>query len=458
MTSIQLDSFPHTQRLSVDESKSLGKAAREQAPRSAHADWSPAADRIDAAAQVRADELDLLQELVPVRHERMSVSAFTFYRGSAGIMAADLRATPTSGIHVQLCGDAHLSNFGVFASAERNVLFDVNDFDETLVGPWEWDVKRLAASFVLAARNQDFPAGRVAESAELAVRFYREAMGQFAQSSLLEVWYASLQADDLRAQLNDPKMVKQFDANLAKARKRTSMRQFDKLTEIVDGDRRIVSDAPLVMPLRDAPELVATHDLDALVHDQFSAYAETLSPDRRQLLARYRLADVALKVVGVGSVGTRCLIALLEGRDWDDPLLLQFKEAGIPALQESGGLPASPYKNQGQRVVEGQRLMQSSSDIFLGWTRGPKGRDFYWRQLADMKGSYDVDNAVPDGLALYARACGWTLARAHARSGNAVAIDAYLGKKATFDDAVTEFAERYADQAEADFAVFKASL
>lgn len=445
-------------RLTPDESKDLGKAARTGVPRSSHAEWTPAAGRLDAVAQVTADEADLLQELLPVRHERMSSSPFAFFRGTAGIMAGDLRASPTSGIDVQLCGDAHLSNFGVFASPERSLLFDVNDFDETLRGPWEWDVKRFAASFVLAGRHNGYDAAQVAGIAAAGVRFYRQAMQGFAQSGWMDVWYAKLNAEDLRNQLSDPRMLARFDKRVAKARRRTSMRELEKLTEVVDGRRRIVSDPPLVVPLRDTPEFAAQHMLEAAIHEQYTAYCDTLSPDRRRLLERYKVQDVALKVVGVGSVGTRCLIVLMEGRDWNDPLMLQFKQAGESVLQTQGGLPASPYENAGRRVVEGQRLMQSASDVMLGWTTGPAGRHYYWRQLADMKGSFDVDNALPEGLELYAQACGWTLARAHARSGDAVAIASYLGKKDAFDRSIAAFAERYADQVETDFAGYEAAL
>lgn len=448
----------HVQRRTVAESTAIGKAAREASPRSGHAVWEPAADRIDPVAQVTADESDRLQELLPERHARMGSSAFAFYRGTAGIMAGDLRDTPVSGLTVQLCGDAHLSNFGLFASPERTLLFDINDFDETHFGPWEWDVKRLVTSVVLAGHDAGFDTEETRASALAAVRFYRQAMRQFAEAGWLEVWYAKLDARELRARLEDPSMLATFDKRVAKARRRTSMREFEKLTTVVDGQRLIVSDPPLILPLRDTPQFASQHKLEEQVHEQLAAYRETLSPDRRHLLERYSVADVALKVVGVGSVGTRCVIVLLEGRDWNDPLMLQFKEAGPSVLETQGGLPPSPYRQHGERVVQGQRLMQSASDIMLGWTIGPRGHHFYWRQLADMKGSFDVERGGPEGLEIYAQACGWTLARAHARSGDAVAIAAYLGKGDKFDEAVVAFGERYAQQAEADFAAFDAAL
>jgi uncharacterized protein (DUF2252 family) len=445
-------------RLTVEESRALGKAARAHTPRSSHAHWSPVSGRLDPVDYVKRDEETLLPELLPVRHQRMRESAFTFFRGTAGLMAADLRDSPISGMQVQLCGDAHLSNFGTFGSPERALLFDVNDFDETLRGPWEWDVKRMAASFILAGRDNGFAAAEMEAAAAASARFYRMGMQSFATASWMDVWYAKLDARELREQLTDPEQLAQFDKRVAKARARTSMRELEKLTEVVDGHRRIISDPPLIWPLRDTPEFAAQHQLEEQIIAQMSAYRETLSPDRQVLIDRYRVADVALKVVGVGSVGTRCVIALLEGRDWNDPLLLQFKEAGPSVLETHGGLPPDPYAHGGRRVVEGQRLMQTASDILLGWTTGPTGRQFYWRQLADMKGGFNVAKALPEGLTLYAQACGYTLARSHARSGDPAAIAAYLGKKDTFDRAAVEFGNRYADQVEADYAAYIAAL
>lgn len=445
-------------RLTVDESRALGKAAREHTPRSAHAQWSPAAGRVDPVEYIKRDEESLLPELLPVRHQRMHESAFTFFRGTAGLMAGDLRDSPVSGLQAQLCGDAHLSNFGTFGSPERALLFDVNDFDETLRGPWEWDVKRLAASFVLAGRDNGFAETDSAAAAEASVRFYRMAMQSFTTAGWMDVWYAKLDARELRDQLTDPQQLASFDKRVAKARARTSMRELEKLTEVVDGHRRIISDPPLIWPLRDTPDFAAQHQLEEQIIKQMAAYRETLSPDRQVLIDRYRVADVALKVVGVGSVGTRCVIALLEGRDWNDPLLLQFKEAGPSVLETCGGLPADPWGHGGRRVVEGQRLMQSASDILLGWTTGPTGRHFYWRQLADMKGGFNVAKASPEGLKLYGQACGYTLARSHARSGDPAAIASYLGKKETFDRAAVEFGRLYADQVEADYAAYIAAL
>jgi uncharacterized protein (DUF2252 family) len=408
-------------------------------------------------------------DLVPVRHGRMMVSPFTFYRGAAKIMAADLKDTPRAGLNVQLCGDAHLSNFGVFASPERRLLFDVNDFDETLPGPFEYDVMRMAASFAIAGRNNGFAQADTRSSTLGSVRAYREAMRGFAQMSTMDVWYAHLSEVDLMngirsaatksSKKKDAKAAKRAEQSVEKARTRDSLQALSKLGERVDGEYRIVSQPPIVVPSRD---LAATYGLspdevEPLLRAQFRSYRSTLQDDRRHLLERFKYVDLARKVVGVGSVGTRAFIVLLQGRDEQDPLFLQVKEATSSVLEDH--LPKSRYKQHGERVVHGQRLMQAASDIYLGWTKGVDvNRHFYWRQLRDMKGSADVESMTPTGLSFYADVCGWTLARAHARSGDAVAIAAYLGKSDRFDRSITDFAERYADQNEKDYQAFAEAI
>jgi uncharacterized protein (DUF2252 family) len=399
----------------------------------------------------------------------MLASPFTFYRGAAKIMAADLKDTPRAGLDVQLCGDAHLSNFGVFASPERTLLFDLNDFDETLPGPFEYDVKRMAASFTIAARNNGFSAEETLAVTLAGVRAYREAMAQFAQMRTLDIWYARLseaqlmEAIDLAVASQKGKalkkaaqgMGKSARQNVAKAHTRDSLQALSKLAERVDGKYRIVSQPPIVVPVR---ELAATYgmsgdEVENAVRDQLRSYRATLPDDRRHLLEQFEVIDVARKVVGVGSVGTRAFIALLQGRDQEDPLFLQVKEATKSVLEDH--LPKSRYKQPGERVVQGQRMMQAASDIFLGWTKGVQdNRYLYWRQLRDMKGSAVVEGMKPLGMNFYANACGWTLARAHARSGDPVAISSYLGKSDKFDQSVTDFSQRYADQNEKDYEAF----
>lgn len=448
---------PH---LTLEERRSGGKEARARVPRSSIEGWEPAADRPDPVALIEQQNATREPDLVPVRHGRMMVSPFTFYRGGAKIMAADLRHIPRAGLDVQLCGDAHLSNFGVFASPERALLFDLNDFDETLPGPFEYDVARLAASFVIAARNNGFSPGDARSVAAAALRGYRSSMRTFADMRTLDVWYSRLDADEVVDKAasfskRPSKAVERSRKMLQKARTRDSLQALSKLTEIVDGRHRIVADPPIVVPARDlmetysiSPESV-TEALRTLLRD----YRATLSNDRRYLLERFEFVDLARKVVGVGSVGTRSWIALLRGRDGDDPLFLQVKEAGRSVLEDH--LPKSRYRQPGERVVAGQRLMQAASDIFLGWTKGvEQDRYYYWRQLRDMKGSIDVESMIPTGMAFYADICGWTLARAHARSGDPVAIASYLGGGDRFDRAMTEFAERYADQNERDYEAF----
>jgi uncharacterized protein (DUF2252 family) len=458
---------------SLDERRARGKELRKQVDPGSHAKWKPAADRPDPVALLEEQNLTREPDLIPVRHGRMMVSPFTFYRGAAKIMAADLKDTPRAGLDVQLCGDAHLSNFGVFASPERTLLFDLNDFDETLPGPFEYDVKRMAASFVIAGRNNGFSKADTRAAALSAVTTYRTAMAGFAQMGVMDIWYARMSEDDLRAALRmrekaflraaKTKAGKQdaqarlakADQLLDKAHTRDSLQALSKLAEKVDGTYRIVSQPPVVVPVRDLTRVygLSGDDWRQVIHEQFRRYRGTLQHDRRKLLERFELVDAARKVVGVGSVGTRAFIALLQGRDQDDPLFLQVKEATRSVLEDH--LPRSRYQQPGQRVVEGQRMMQAASDIFLGWTRGhQEDRFLYWRQLRDMKASVIVESMIPAGMSLYGQLCGWTLARAHARSGDPVAIAAYLGKNDAFDKAIVDFSERYADQNEKDYKAF----
>jgi uncharacterized protein (DUF2252 family) len=445
-------------RLTTAERAARGKAARASVPRTSHAVFEPAPDRPDPVALLEEQAATRVPELVPIRWGRMLVSPFTYYRGAALPMASDLATTPVSGLPVQACGDAHLSNFGIFGSAERRLVFDVNDFDETLPGPWEWDVKRLAASLEVAARDNGFPAKARRDILLAAVAGYRLAMRGFAAVTNLEVWYARADVEQLRADLDaqmSGRQRKRFDEGVAKARTRDSMRAVAKLTRIVDGRPRIISDPPLLVPV--AEMLPSDEDratFIAQLRSLISQYRRTLETDRRYLLELFEPCDMARKVVGVGSVGTRCWIVLFLGRDTNDPLFLQVKEAEKSVLSRFVG--ASKYTNQGQRVVAGQRLMQAASDIFLGWQRTAAGldgvtRDFYVRQLRDWKFSLDVSIMVPAGMRAYGEVCGWTLARAHARSGDRIAIASYLGTSDVFDRAIAEFASAYADQNERDY-------
>ncbi len=449
---------------SVDERRARGKDARERTPFDSHSGWEPAADRPDPVALLEAQNTTREPDLVPVRHGRMMVSPFTFYRGAAKIMAADLDRTPTAGMRVQLCGDAHLSNFGVFASPERVLLFDLNDFDETLPGPFEYDVKRMAASFTIAARNNGFSGSDIEAVTMRSVRAYREAMAGFAEMRTMDVWHSRLSADEILEAARSAakgkgkrgaKEAKRGEKAIQKARTRDSLQALSKLGEMVDGRFRIVSQSPIVVPMREFGEYygISPDEIEQVVHEQFRAYRATLQDDRRHLLERFEVVDMARKVVGVGSVGTRAFIVLLQGRDEQDPLFLQVKEATASVLEDH--LARSRYKQHGERVVQGQRLMQAASDIYLGWTKGVEAdRYFYWRQLRDMKGSGDVEAMEPDGLTLYASICGWTLARAHARSGDPIAIAKYLGKSDTFDRSITDFSSRYADRNEQDYQAF----
>ena len=434
-----------------------GKAAREKAPRASHSTLDGSSDRDPVALLTDGDE-SRVAELVPIRYGRMLVSPFTFFRGAASLMANDLAATPRSGLNAQLCGDAHLSNFGGFASPSRDLVFDLNDFDETLAGPFEWDVKRLAASFEIAGRDRGFDDRERRAAVLSAVRSYRESMRDFAAMNNLDVWYSRMNITDMISKLRsqqDKKQAKNVKRTAAKARTKDSMKAFAKLTHEVDGEPRIISDPPLIVPIAELAEGRGRDEITAAVLELFNGYQRTLQPDRRKLLEGFRYVDLARKVVGVGSVGTRCWILLLLGRDDGDPLFLQVKETSTSVLEPLLG--RSPFRNHGQRVVEGQRLMQAASDIFLGWIRNKEGldgkpRDFYVRQLWDWKTSVDTDTILPRGLELYGEACGWTLARAHARSGDRVAITTYLGKSDVFDRAVADFAEAYADLNERDYA------
>jgi uncharacterized protein (DUF2252 family) len=443
--------------MSVAERATAGKQARTQAPRSSHGAWEPAAERPDPIALLEAQAASRVPELVPIRHGRMAASPFAFFRGAAAVMAADLAGTPTSGIRVQLCGDAHLSNFGGFASPERELVFDLNDFDETLPGPWEWDLKRLAASVAVAARGRDCSRRERRATVRDTARGYRETMRELAGRRTLDVWYARVGERELarqvRAQGGEAELAR-FERGTAKARRKDSTRAFAKLAQQVDGRPRIAPDPPLIVPLRDLLPADEASDMESRMQALIAAYRDTLPADRRVLLDRFRFADMAHKVVGVGSVGTRAWILLMLGRDDEDPLFLQCKEAQASALAPYAG--ASRFANQGQRVVEGQRLLQAASDIFLGWIRttGLDGRerDFYVRQLWDWKASADVEAMTPERFATYARLCGATLARAHARCGDAVPIAAYLGSGDACDRALGDFAEAYADQNERDHA------
>ena len=439
----------------VEERRVLGREARKAAPRASHGAWTPAPDRPDPIALLRAQDDDRMTDLVPIRWGRMSASPFAFYRGSAVLMAADLAPLPRTELTVQLCGDAHLSNFGLYGSPERELLFDVNDFDETLPGPFEWDLKRLAASFVLACRNNGLDEEVARETALAASRSYREHMTAYAEMRELDVWYSHIVADDLLEMVRAGRInkkaskavvkagVKYTEKGFAKARGRDSLQAAGKLTEVVEGLRRIVDQPPLVMHLQELDDSMHGYRL-------FEQYRATLEDDRRELLSRYEVVDGARKVVGVGSVGTRCIIVLLIGRDNDDPLFLQVKEAGPSVLEPYLG--RSRFTHCGHRVVAGQRLTQAASDIFLGWMTGQPGkRHFYWRQLRDMKGSIETELLKGPGLEILATVCGWTLARGHARSGHRIAIASYLGVSDRFDQGIADFAVSYADQAEKDY-------
>ena len=445
-------------RLAPDESAALGRRARAAVPRSSHAGLPTDSDRPDPVTLLESQAKTRVPELVPIRYGRMMSSPFAFFRGAALGMASDLAGTPVSGITVQACGDAHLLNFGLYASPERRLVFDVNDFDETLPGPWEWDVKRLAASIAIAGRDRGFSTAERRRAVLDTVGQYRVTMREFAGMRTLDVWYARLEADQIVQRLRavakavDRQRLRRREQDIAKAATRTNLQAASKLSRLVDGRPEFVSQPPVVERLVDLLPADQRHRLESGLGDLVSGYARSLAADRRVLLDRFRVADMARKIVGVGSVGTRCWILLLVGRDVGDPLILQAKEAQPSVLERFQS--RSEHGNAGQRVVVGQRLMQAASDIFLGWHRTTgvdgKRRDFYVRQLRDGKGSFDTSQMVPAGLAAYGRFCGWTLARAHARSGDRIAIAAYLGSSDVFDRALVEFAEAYADRTERD--------
>ncbi|HEY6610936.1 MAG TPA: DUF2252 domain-containing protein [Pseudomonas sp.] len=428
---------------SRDERIAAGRALREKVPRGDHAAWTPQAKHRDPIAILEKSNKDRLQELVPIRYGRMLRSPFTFLRGSAALMTHDLATTPSTGIRVQVCGDCHLMNFGLFATPERNLVFDLNDFDETLPAPWEWDIKRLAASFAVAGRDNRLSNGELRDAAVACVRAYRENLREYSKMNPLEVWYSRLDEATLIETAPDEKVKKLRQQIAAKARERVVENVFPKIAEQVAGSPRIVDQPPILYHVAD-PEFMDK------VREGLAEYRATLSDERRVLLDRYRLVDSALKVVGIGSVGTRCLIALMLSEE-NHPLILQLKEACHSVLEPYAG--KSRYDNQGQRIVMGQRLMQSSSDIFLGWARGRTGRDFFVRQLRDMKMSIPVEAISAAQLKRYAGLCGLVLARAHAKSGDAATISGYLGKGDTFDEALGDFALAYADQTEQDHAV-----
>ena len=447
-------------RLTPAERAERGKAARSAVPRDSHAGYDLPADRPDPVSLLEGQAATRLPDLVPVRYGRMLASPFSYFRGAALSMAADLAATPVSGLAVQACGDAHLSNFGVYASPERALVFDLNDFDETLPGPWEWDVKRLAASLEVAGRGNGYRSGPRRKVVTAAVGRYRDAMRVFAGQGDLAVWYARAETGTLREQFRSQlaaREQRQADGAVAKARTRDSLQALAQLTQQVDGRPRIVADPPLVVPLSDlVADSTDRGKLETELRKLIGGYRRTLETDRRYLLEQFEFADMARQVVGVGSVGTRCWIVLMLGRDASDPLFLQVKEAERSVLEDFAG--ASKYANHGQRVVAGQRLMQAASDIFLGWQRtdGIDGvsRDYYVRQLQDWKGSIDTDTMIPQGLEAYGKLCALTLARAHARSGDRFAMAAYLGNNASFEKALAKFAESYADQNERDYEAF----
>jgi uncharacterized protein (DUF2252 family) len=442
-----------TELRSSEERRQMAKALRKRVPRSGHGDWQPGADRPDPISLLQQQDEGRISYLLPIKYGRMLASPFAFLRGSAVVMSADLAKTPVTGLEVALCGDAHLSNFGIFATPERNVVFDINDFDETYPGPWEWDVKRLATSAVVAGRDKGFDDETCRKLAVLAARAYREAMQRAVAKTILDVWYFQVDASSVvklfakyaRAS------ARQASKTVKKARLQTAGHTFEKLTHVVDGKRQITNAPPLVVRmaqlLTDEEKAAAREQGD--VDKAWQAYLDSLPRERRVLLQRYHITDAALRVGGVGSVGTRCTMVLLEGDRPEDALILQQKEVGPSAL--AAYLPQRAFASQAERVVSGQRLMQASSDIFLGWSPGQSGRDYYWRQLKDMKGSFDVAAFDADGFATYLAVCALCLARAHARSGDAIAVSGYLGSGTVFDDAIGRFALAYADQTQHDY-------
>lgn len=439
--------------LTPDERRDRGKAARDAMPRKAQGVYEPAADRPDPISLLEEQEKSRMPALLPLRHERMGASAFTFYRGTAIIMASDLGAQPSSGLQVQLCGDAHLSNFGLFAAPDRVPVFDVNDFDETNPGPFEWDVKRLAASFVLAARDNGFADDVIADAALASARQYRLSMAEYAAMKEIDIWYDRVDASVMESwgqRTGGKTGEKAVRRSVAKAQARTAWTAVRKLTTVVDGRREFVDEPPLIVRV---PEDTMAR---TLITSSLAGYLESLAPDRRALFERYEVIDLGHKVVGVGSVGLLAWVLLLQGRDSDDVLTLQLKQAQHSVL-EPYSVP-SAYAQMGERVVEGQRLMQAASDSFLGWVTGKLGREYYVRQLRDMKWSPDPSGFTPASMSSFAELCGHVLARAHARTGDAIAISAYLGGSTVFDEAIRTFALRYADQVSSDYAAFTAAI
>jgi uncharacterized protein (DUF2252 family) len=440
----------------MEQRAAKGRAARERVPRSSHAEWTPS-QRTHQPLDLLAEQAETrVPELVPIRYGRMAASPFAYYRGAALPMAADLATSAHTGLMVQICGDAHLANFGGFASPERDMFFDVNDFDETFVGPFEWDLKRLAASLEVASRSRGFDAKFARTLVVGSMRSYRDAIKQLGAMSNLAIWYERLDIAAITARWGtavSQQVVKQVQANIAKAQAKDQMKARAKLTRLIDGDLKFISDPPLVVPVDELFGDEAGQAVEDTIHAGLRSYRRSLQWDRRHLLESYRFADLARKVVGVGSVGTRCWVALFVGRDLDDTLILQIKEAEASVLERF--LPKVSFSQHGQRVVEGQRLMQAASDIFLGWQRitdGADGRphDYYVRQLWDWKLSPNIDGMPPELLTVYAQLCGWTLALGHARSGDPMAIGAYLGSGDTFPQALATYATAYADQSEAD--------
>jgi uncharacterized protein (DUF2252 family) len=445
----------------AQEGYDYGKSLRDACPRKSLGDYEPAVDRFDPAELVLGQEEGRLDWLLPVRHERMGASAFAFYRGNAIGMAHDLADSSVTGINVQAVGDAHVSNFGAFMSPDRRLVWDVNDFDETAPGPWEWDIKRLVASLVIGARQRGFTKDQANDLARSCAQAYRQDIREFAEMGDLEVWYKRFEVEAaLNAIKNQIKNTKEVKAGVHKALAKNSMRAVQKLTTIEDGQLRVNPAPPLIVPLSMMTEHVKPEDLMECLKEIFETYYASLPADKRQLLHQYTIRDVAIKAVGVGSLGTRAWIVVLSGRDDNDPLVLQVKEAGASVLEEPCG--NSPYENHGQRVVEGQHLVQSASDVFLGWARGKdvKGieRDFYVRQLWDGKASPDLDTIPFEGFKKVAQMSAWSLAHAHARSGDRFAIAGYLGGGTSFDKAMVRFANAYADQNQADFEVFVDAL
>jgi uncharacterized protein (DUF2252 family) len=451
--------MPH---LTPAESAARGKAERAEVGRSAHREWNWPSNRRDPVDLLEEQAATRVPELVPIRYGRMLVSPFAFFRGAAYVMASDLAGLPRTGLHVQLCGDAHLSNFGAYAAPDRRLVFSVNDFDETLPGPFEWDLKRLVASFAVAGRDRGFTTKQRQAINRAVTRSYRTAMKRFAGMDTLDEWYARIDVDqisDAFRRQGRKKQLKQLDKEVAKAESKTSLKAFSKLTHLVDGEPRIVSDPPTIVPVEEFTQPGETTALDDFLHGVFRSYRETLPGDRRLLLERFRYTHAARKVVGVGSVGTRAWIVLLLGHE-NDPLFLQAKEAEASVLEPFLG--ESGFDNHGQRVVEGQQLTQAASDIMLGWLRTADRhgveRDFYVRQLWDAKGSADVARMDPKAMGTYAQVCGWALAKAHARSGDAIAIASYLGASDALDRALAAFAETYADQNTKDYEALEAAV